>query len=621
MEGTMRLKSMDGPLSIHNGNSNDILNSPKRINTIQNSNVTNFTSNLTATTEHVTEYDDINEFTGRTDETLNNINSTQEKVQWCNPSQRTKKRELTNNANNRNQLLNINNTLAASLRTTRHGTASSIYSESSPDDSLLDFEDVHQNVSSADTSPQDEDRGFDISDSDSSEESNLSNRGTATLQRRGIVNPNYPGFQHLAHTLDYSIKASSDTDFTDDDFECESLNTAKTDVNNINNNNVEDTDYQIDHIDSVNRLDSVENIQKVFYDKPVFNIHEECKSDSDTSGNSNQTSDEDTEISVVRTVELNIKAEEEAVKNIETQRENIIGDFEKEVEQEFGRISLENQCNLKPENVFELPNLEKAVVQVLEDTIEKLNESISAQSPVKYNIKPNVEEHLNQLSSSKLEPQPVILDDTATVKTPTMPLLENLESKSPVIMKSKVSDAFLSGAQELIPVVKENMFDCDFKHSKLQKLERKDSNRELEEIECQIKKLKSASKCQIRIEDVEKYNKEAITKDYKEKDEDSAVPRKKEKIDYYVKKRKDYNQQFGSLITFPRREFGGRSRDALNRRSVPMAREKKRTSPEVLGSFDVYNIETAMPKIDLEAIESHLRAAREEERRVSLSKL
>lgn len=37
----------------------------------------------------------------------------------------------------------------------------------------------------------------------------------------------------------------------------------------------------------------------------------------------------------------------------------------------------------------------------------------------------------------------------------------------------------------------------------------------------------------------------------------------------------------------------------------------------VSAGFDVYNIETAMPKIDLEAIESHLRAAREEERRVS----
>ncbi|XP_063993715.1 uncharacterized protein LOC135171241 isoform X2 [Diachasmimorpha longicaudata] len=36
---------------------------------------------------------------------------------------------------------------------------------------------------------------------------------------------------------------------------------------------------------------------------------------------------------------------------------------------------------------------------------------------------------------------------------------------------------------------------------------------------------------------------------------------------------------------------------------------------ERAGGFDVYNIETAMPKIDLDAIESHLRAAREEERR------
>jgi len=40
-------------------------------------------------------------------------------------------------------------------------------------------------------------------------------------------------------------------------------------------------------------------------------------------------------------------------------------------------------------------------------------------------------------------------------------------------------------------------------------------------------------------------------------------------------------------------------------------------SHTIKGGFDVYNIETAMPKIDLDAIESHLRAAREEERRVS----
>ena len=35
------------------------------------------------------------------------------------------------------------------------------------------------------------------------------------------------------------------------------------------------------------------------------------------------------------------------------------------------------------------------------------------------------------------------------------------------------------------------------------------------------------------------------------------------------------------------------------------------------GSFDVYNIETALPKLDLDAIENHLKAAKEAERRVS----
>jgi hypothetical protein len=34
--------------------------------------------------------------------------------------------------------------------------------------------------------------------------------------------------------------------------------------------------------------------------------------------------------------------------------------------------------------------------------------------------------------------------------------------------------------------------------------------------------------------------------------------------------------------------------------------------------FDVYNIETALPQIDLEAIESHLMAAKEEEQKVSV---
>lgn len=36
-----------------------------------------------------------------------------------------------------------------------------------------------------------------------------------------------------------------------------------------------------------------------------------------------------------------------------------------------------------------------------------------------------------------------------------------------------------------------------------------------------------------------------------------------------------------------------------------------------IGCFDVYNIETALPVIDMETIENHLKSVKEDERRVS----
>lgn len=128
----MRLKSSDGPLSVHSNNGNpDILNSPKRINTLQNSNIT---TNITTSTQDEIITDD---------RTLNNIN-TEDRVQWCNSphlQQRNNRELLVNNANNRLQRFNnINNTLDTRLSDLRRETASSICSEFSPDDSLLDYE-------------------------------------------------------------------------------------------------------------------------------------------------------------------------------------------------------------------------------------------------------------------------------------------------------------------------------------------------------------------------------------------------------------------------------------------------------------------------------------------------
>ncbi|KAL3280658.1 hypothetical protein HHI36_003894 [Cryptolaemus montrouzieri] len=705
----MRLKSSDGPISIHSVN--DVLNSPKRINTLQNSNITsNLTSNSNLTnTVGNGETTELTSGRIRNIDTLNNVQNELVKVQWCN-SAREKQRELSNNVNNqqRNQLVNINNTLAASLRNATHarrGKPASICSESSPDDSLFDYEEAHQSGSSTDATPQDEDRGFDISDTESlSDDGNLNRRRRqkTVLQRRGIVNPNYPGFQHFAHTLDFTIKVSSDTDFTDDDYECEVVSSENRtqfiekddEYNNINNNNVEETDdRQVDKIDSVNRLDSVENIQKVFYDKPVLNL--DCEnlnqnfSDLESSSNnSNQVSDEDiTEKLPFQKIEvkLNIRAEEVSYKTknsaeeeLETKysedihvapqdfpeipAENIVGDFGKEVEDEFGRIAHQNSINV--ENLkfdfqvhFE-PSWERAVVQEIEEAIEKLTELLDFEpTAYKYEFEPNDEQPFSKSPSTQEEKLNVAV--VAETSEDTSELPAELLDFEPIAQQFKLQETLAESLQRLSPcretcpvilqdsqIVHSDMaptldnkltiqnFDtnqAEFKtesndiagtktrirnfekmevESEINELKR-DSNRQLEEIECQIKKMKSDTTLSPKSEkEVEKFCKEDMTKDLKEKDEDTV----KRESDHVVRRRRDYNQQFGSLIQFPRKDS---SKIAANRRSVPAAKEKKKTSIDNYGSFDVYNIETAMPKIDLEAIELHLRAAREEERRVS----
>jgi len=126
--------------------------------------------------------------------------------------------------------------------------------------------DRQHSSSSLDVSPQqDEYRCFsheELSDSDSSDEGNC----------RGIVNPNYPGFQHLARHLQHSDR--DDTEEKGDT--CNNNNNNYKNNNNNNNNGDEHTDDFLSviesMIDSVNHLDSVENFQKDFYNKPKFNI-------------------------------------------------------------------------------------------------------------------------------------------------------------------------------------------------------------------------------------------------------------------------------------------------------------------------------------------------------------
>lgn len=94
--------------------------------------------------------------------------------------------------------------------------------------------------------------------SDSSEEGNI------PVGCRSIINPNYPGFQHLAPSL------LSDNDLTEDEHDsCNDypqlyrIHESPTKSGNEYNNNVDD---------SINHLCGQLNDRKIFYEKPKFNI-------------------------------------------------------------------------------------------------------------------------------------------------------------------------------------------------------------------------------------------------------------------------------------------------------------------------------------------------------------
>lgn len=438
-------------------------------------------------------------------------------------------------------------------------------------------------MSSTEATPQDEERAF-ASDSESSDEGNNCNSIKRPSKARGIVNPNYPGFQHLAHTLNYRIKAAtSDTDLTDDDLELDSsvLNNYQTDTNNINNNNNNNNNEDY-HIDSVNRLDSVENIQKVFYDKPVvvFDDEKASTTEFEEESDSSNKSDKALSASDVATNQTDVKTLSQSATH-----ENIVGDFEQEIQQEFGRITQENNSIF--DEPYELPEEEKNIIQDLKEAVEKLAKIADLPTPtaIYYNIEPNLDEPF-QLAENNFKPeeefkeveqeiQKIVEEQEQKLQEETMELAVENNLKE---LSNKIKDAFLSNGQENLVL---EMMDHRVR----------DSNKELEEIESTIKKIKSEMLAE---EEIEKFSKEHAMKEEKEQDcwlSKDVIPRKKEKIEMNcpkskaVKKRRDYNQQFGSLITFPRREMGARSRDNLNRRSVPMGRNdnKKRNNSEILG--------------------------------------
>lgn len=304
-------------------------------------------------------------------------------------------------------------------------------------------------------------------------------------------------------------------------------------------------------------------------------------------------------------IEFNIKAEEPAVKlddRVDVRESVSRGNTS--LEEEFRGAALVNKItNPRGE---EFPVSEARIIQEraesfiertpalneLKEAVERISVSDDLVGAIsKRSSEPSFEvTSIDELAVSNAsvsavqEKMTTLIHSTCT--RPDFPDVK-LEIKSPCdaetnsYLERKTSDAFLSVVQDTLPEVHQGMFDPDNDMAmQTDAVKSKDSNRDEERQEQSKLRRDDFNKCY----EQEKFCKEEKTKDDKEKDEDSAVPRKKEKMETsYVKMRRDYNQQTASLITIPRRDLGNRNRDTMNRRSVPVMRDKKRSQPENFG--------------------------------------
>ncbi|XP_016841747.1 schwannomin-interacting protein 1 homolog isoform X2 [Nasonia vitripennis] len=423
--------------------------------------------------------------------------------------------------------------------------------QSSSTESLADFEGYY------------EDPSQELTGSDWSE---YSEDGNLPQGCRGIVNPNYPGFQHLGPSL------LSDTDDTEDEHELEDeevLEVTPTvpheDVynNNNNNNNIVD--------DTVNRFDAQRDEQKLFYEKPKFNIQTvssliECMNyvkSLHESGMATTTSDDIFGNDEVEIVQLTTSVKE----SLQFPEIEQIPDSSKnsEAEEIDEPVDLIREARAKSLNPFLVHSTNPFLNNNIFDT--ELNDEIIDNNNVKL-ISP---------LTSPIAPSPV--------KQPSKGKLEEIDLLASI------------NHHNLIHIDGEDQVCLDHQQKLLQ--QQQSSVPDVVAMELDVLHTADRNKMNINCEPiiVEKPPSNVVSSTGAA---NNAVvggfgdTKKKEKM---IRNQARRRQQQNCNVT-------QRSRQ-----------ESKRRTELESGGFDVYNIETAMPKIDMDAIETHLKAAREEERR------
>ncbi|KAG6459773.1 hypothetical protein O3G_MSEX011590 [Manduca sexta] len=471
------------------------------------------------------------------------------------------------------------------------------------------------NVYSDDT-PLDDERVFEHSDTDEMSENALHN------VPRGIVNPNYPGFQHLAHTLqDYSSTIEqfyqSENDMTDDDADIEITDLAyepdqyeiSSEFKNINNNNTnniktDSTSTQIETamLDSHNQNEIPDLLKTV------------------TKNNNNGDSYFDLNCS-----------DTDIENNFHTK--DIIGDFNKEIEDEIRQL-LNYNINIQDDLEELRKDIKDTFAKPIENTINNISEVVNhvikklveTQSDVcdEYENSILMEESSTNIKEKETaeEISKINKENEKNTRTemnlsrPTFLLIDN--------NTSKITDAFLSDGKDEINIseydteklslnventIKQLSTELRKIIPKLDEMRERDrlwaeSNRDTITIlrDGNSNEIESSSKCYSFMRSVSAKDK-ADVRNVGYYGIHNTVRNNHTKLQSEPRGGRDCQKEVKNNYRSAQRNPSVRKNDIEN------------TKDTEFDSFDVYNIETALPKLDLDAIENHLKAAKEAERR------
>ncbi|XP_022820331.1 schwannomin-interacting protein 1 homolog isoform X1 [Spodoptera litura] len=470
------------------------------------------------------------------------------------------------------------------------------------------------------TTPVDEERAFEHSDTDE-----MSENGIHPVPR-GIVNPNYPGFQHLAHTLqDYSSNIEnfyhSENEMTDDDVDVEITDLAyepepnqneTTDYKNINNNNNIKSDLiNTTLLSPQSKSDSQQNI----VDSQIKNdIPDLLKTISKNNNNNDESFNYELNCTDAD-IENNFHAKD------------IIGDFNKEIEDEIKQL-LNYNINIQDDleelrkdikDTFAKPieNTINNISDVVNHVIKKLVETQCDENDDNFKDSFAKQQKIDEISEINKENEKNIRTEM-NLSRPTFLLIENNTN-------DKITDAFLSDGKDEININDYNTEKLSLNventikqlSTELRKIIPKlDEMRERDRLWAESKKetvvidgnsnevAHSSKGYSLMSKSVHSQGKPDVSKTMRLTDNHISLRSNSIRSPIEPKASRDKQRE----ITTSKNSY----RTAQSKTSV---RKNDNTKDVDLGSFDVYNIETALPKLDLDAIENHLKAAKEAERR------